>query len=332
MMAEVVGVPPVFPPLDVAFESWNFYPIPFEGALAPNNALDEAEILSSVVLRAEFSELKGPESMVIRNGFLYTGIHGGNIVRLDLKNPSGSPWENVVTLGQGHCEGQFQEATCGRPLGLHLDADSNLVVADASFGLLKVDLTTKSIITLVPSSLEIQGEKNKATNSLAIARDGTIFYTSSSTNFPLYEGVLEILSAGSGRLLKYDPNTNSSQVLLNGLKFANGVALSDAEDYVLVSDLGRNRILKYHLQGDLTEQVETFLDTPGGPDNIRNIGDDRFLVGIPVPLLPDQSDLIVNTLNRHPWVARFLVRIIYGLKMVPELIDQLLFPHEWLKK
>jgi sugar lactone lactonase YvrE len=40
-----------------------------------------------------------------------------------------------------------------------------------------------------------------------------------------------------GRLLKHNPATNETTVLLKGLRFANGVALSSDESFVLVNEL-----------------------------------------------------------------------------------------------
>lgn len=44
-----------------------------------------------------------------------------------------------------------------------------------------------------------------------------------------------------GRLLKYDPATNATTVLLKGLRFANGVALASDESFVLVNELSLAR-------------------------------------------------------------------------------------------
>ena len=46
------------------------------------------------------------------------------------------------------------------------------------------------------------------------------------------------------RLIKYDPASNRTEVLIKGLFFANGVQLSRKEDYVLVAETGMARILK----------------------------------------------------------------------------------------
>ena len=67
-----------------------------------------------------------------------------------------------------------------------------------------------------------------------------------------------------------------SETLLDDLYFANGIALSDNEDYLLVNDLVRARILKYHLKGDKRGKTEVLLRTPGLPDNLVAIGKDRY--------------------------------------------------------
>ena len=46
------------------------------------------------------------------------------------------------------------------------------------------------------------------------------------------------------RLVKYDLATNSTEVILDGLHFANGVQLSRNEDYVLVAETSALRIMK----------------------------------------------------------------------------------------
>ena len=64
---------------------------------------------------------------------------------------------------------------------------------------------------------------------------------------------------------------------MDDLFFANGIALSDSEDYLLVNDLVRTRILKYHLKGSKKGQSEVLLKTPGFPDNLVAIGQDRYV-------------------------------------------------------
>ena len=67
------------------------------------------------------------------------------------------------------------------------------------------------------------------------------------------------------------------------LSFANGIALSKEEDFLLVNECGASRIWRYWLKGEKRGQKEIFVHTPGVPDNIRQSEDGKFLVGIILP-------------------------------------------------
>lgn len=49
------------------------------------------------------------------------------------------------------------------------------------------------------SKEEIDGKKSTLINDLAVAKDGSVYFTVSSTTFPLYEGVHAMLASGDGR-------------------------------------------------------------------------------------------------------------------------------------
>jgi hypothetical protein len=55
-----------------------------------------------------------------------------------------------------------------------------LIVADAYYGLYRVNVESGSKEVLVPASLYIEGKKNLVTNSVAVTKDGkTIYFTTS---------------------------------------------------------------------------------------------------------------------------------------------------------
>jgi hypothetical protein len=55
-----------------------------------------------------------------------------------------------------------------------------LIVADAYYGLYRVNVESGSKEVLVPASLDIEGKKNLVTNSVAVTKDGkTIYFTTS---------------------------------------------------------------------------------------------------------------------------------------------------------
>src|SRR5690606_16366155 len=65
----------------------------------------------------------GPEFILAHSGWLYTGLDNGDVVRM---RPDGQGAAVLVNTG-------------GRPLGLAMDAQGRLLIADAYEGLLRVD-------------------------------------------------------------------------------------------------------------------------------------------------------------------------------------------------
>lgn len=88
----------------------------------------------------------------------------------------------------------------------------------------------------------IDGKLIKFADDLDVSTDGTIYFSDASTTVDPSLMVLEFLGAPSGRLIKYDPKTKSSSVLIDNLHFANGVQLSKDEDFVMVAELVRSRV------------------------------------------------------------------------------------------
>lgn len=51
------------------------------------------------------------------------------------------------------------------------------------------------------------------------------------------------------RLIHYNAKTKENTVLIDGINFANGVALSEDEEFVIVAETAGSRILRYYLKG-----------------------------------------------------------------------------------
>jgi len=86
----------------------------------------------------------------------------------------------------------------------------------------------------------------------------------------------------TGRLWQYETETGKTKQLMEGLGFANGVALSSEEDYVIVGETCLRRVWRYWLKGEKAGVKEVILsDIPGYVDNIRRgPSGDRFWLGI----------------------------------------------------
>jgi len=150
---------PNLPPRDVGFMGMK-EPLlmQFKDALEQNHRLENAEPLSRGIRdSSSLGYLKGPESFTVKDDYLYTGVQGGDILRLNINDPK-KPWEFVTKIGQ-FCQDTYHEELCERPLGLEFDQEGNLIVADAYYGLYKVNLESDKKTPLVPSTLEINGKR-----------------------------------------------------------------------------------------------------------------------------------------------------------------------------
>ena len=79
-----------------------------------------------------------------------------------------------------------------------------------------------------------EGVKFGLTNCVNIAGDGMIYFTDTSYKYKLGEHKMEFLEGKPhGRLMSFDPSTKQTQVLVRDLYFANGVALSPANDFLV---------------------------------------------------------------------------------------------------
>ncbi|MCC6153352.1 MAG: SMP-30/gluconolactonase/LRE family protein [Candidatus Hydrogenedentes bacterium] len=230
--------------------------------------------------------LIGPEDIARdAEGRYYTGVADGRIVRFTT-------------------DMQFSDFadTGGRPLGMELDAQGNLIVCDAHKGLLSID-PKGSITTL---ATEEGGVKFGFTDDLAIAKDGTIYFTDASYKFHAPNYLADLMEhQGNGKFLKYDPATKATTKLIGDLCFANGVALASDESFVLVNETWNYRVLRYWLTGDKKGTWDVFIDNlPGYPDNISSNGRGTFWLALANPRNP-----VADTLAPYPRVRRALWKL-----------------------
>jgi len=172
-------------------------------------------------------EAAGAEDVAIdAQGRIYGGMADGRIIRYQ---PDGSQPEVLAD-------------TEGRPLGLAFDADGNLIVADADKGLLSI--SPDGAIAVL--STEYDGVPYGLPNDVDVAEDGTIYFSDSSFKISLAEALTELQEAPGpyGRLLKYDPETQTTELVLGDLWFANGVAVGPDQSFVLVVEMAENRIAR----------------------------------------------------------------------------------------
>lgn len=238
----------------------------------------------------------GPEAVAVdRLGRVHTGLKDGRILRL---SPDGAQVETIARTG-------------GRPLGLAFDAEGNLFVADAVKGLL-------SISTGGSPSVLATGEGGVPfafTDDLDVADDGTIYFSDASSKYPVdqYRGDF-IEHRPLGRLLSYDRESKKVRRVLGDLYFANGVAVSGDQSFLLVCETSMYRVSRYWLAGPRRGSHDVFIDNlPGFPDNItfsRERG--IFWLALFAP-----RDPLVDRLMPHPWLRKVVARLPLWVQPTP---------------
>ena len=245
----------------------------------------------------------GPEDVTLGpDGLLYTGLQDGRIMRF---RTDGSGLETFVS-------------TEGRPLGMQFDEGGNLIVADAFKGLLSIG-TDREVTVLTD---EVDGRRILFADDLDIAGDGTVWFSDASQRFDQHHWILDFWEMQpTGRLLSYDPATRETAVRLDGLMFANGVALGPNDEFVLVNETSAARITRLWLKGPKAGQDEPFLKSlPAYNDNLSYNHNGVFWVALPSPRNDDMEGL---------WPQPFLRTVLFRL---PEFLQGGLVgaPYGWV--
>jgi sugar lactone lactonase YvrE len=277
-----------------------FWPVPvsplawdapkFRGLVDPFAPNDRLSLATPVSI----SDFDGPEDIAGGgDGYLYVSTKSGHIIR---QRSSRQEFDVFVEVG-------------GRPLGLEFGSDGYLYIANAPLGLQRVS-PDGSIETLVN---EFDGEPIHYADDLAIADDGRVFFSDASSKFsPVNSGgsyeasLLDILEhGGHGRVFEYSPATKQTRVIMDGLNFANGVAISEDQQFLIVNETGHYRVVKHWLEGPNAGNSEIILDNlPGFPDNVNNGINGKFWIGLVAPRVD-----ILDDLSDSPFLRKVVQRL-----------------------
>jgi sugar lactone lactonase YvrE len=242
----------------------------------------------------DLGDHEGPEDVAGGpDGLIYASTADGEIIRL---RPDGSKVEVFAETG-------------GRPLGIEFDTAGDLFVANAYLGIQKISPDGR-VEVLVDT---YDGQRIEYADDLAVAANGRIYFSDASSKFSAsksggsYEAsLLDLLEhGGHGRIFEFDPASGKIIVIADGLNFANGVAISGNQQYLLFNETMHYRVWRYWLAGPRAGQREIVIENlPGFPDNINNGLNDRFWIGLVAP-----RNKLIDDLSGRPWLRNVIQRL-----------------------
>lgn len=280
----------------LGFQIYFFSPMEPELSHWPPPSPPSNKLLQQVTKLGEGS-IQGPEDVYAdkQQGFVYAASRDGWIKRLH-RDGFLEDWKMVNSSAM---------------LGIIVNRHGEVVLCDADKGLVKV---SEDGVTILAS--HFNGSKINFADELVEAADGSIYFTNPSDKYGLHNWMLDVLEAKPhGQLLKYDPCTKETSLVLDNLCFPNGVALSESQDYLLVCESWKFRCLRYWLKGDHRGRTEIFVDNlPGCPDNIHIAPDGSFWIGLiqvtsPRMRFVQTSKIAKHILATYPALTNYVIGV-----------------------
>lgn len=259
--------------------AYHYLPPPPPTEIGQGGPFEQNDKLRDVSLIG-LGKIEAPEDVILdRHDNLYAGSRHGDIMKFYA--PDYSRMEVFAHIG-------------GQPLGMAFDRNDNLYCCIGGMGLYRIapdgkvekatDETNRSLWSVNDDS------RLRLADDLDIADDGRIFFSEATVRYEMDEWPVDGLEArGNGRIICYDPNTNSTRTVLRGLKFPNGIAIASDRQSILFAETFGCSIKRYWFDGPKSGKVEVVMDNlPGYPDNINLASDGNYwlaLVGMRSPAL-----------------------------------------------
>ncbi|WP_136414301.1 SMP-30/gluconolactonase/LRE family protein [Herbaspirillum sp. ST 5-3] len=302
-------------PVPVAPEAWNApQDAGYVGAHARNTRLAGLTMIA-------MGGATGPEHVALGpDGKLYAAVDGGKIVRMNADGSAPEVWA----------------ATGGRVLGFDFDARGRLIAADAMRGVLALeagaglDAGKKAEVLVDKVKLDDGDDPIRYADAVVVAKDGKIYFTDASRRFGAKEwggtfeaSVLDIIEhAATGRVLVHDPVSHQTEVVMNDLAFANGLALSADEKSLFVAETGEYRVWKVDVNARVlsakasasgTSQARLVLSNlPGYPDNLMRGMQGRIWLGFTKP-----RGAAIDKMAGKPFLRKITMRLPKSMWPVP---------------
>lgn len=213
---------------------------------------------------------------------------------------------------------------CGRPLGLRFDSHGALYIADAYFGVKRINVTSGRVDTIFDTrSGPIAGREVIFIDDFVLVEGAGIngghvlYITDSSKKWAVeYVNLIVFEHESSGRILRFDMDSKLVTVIADNLSFPNGIELNDDKSAILYNELNKRRIIRQYISGPKSGLSEVFAEhLAGEPDNIRRSASkqETYWVGLYAGKDVDHRGLLLERLSALPTIKKVLIRLAYHL-------------------
>lgn len=283
-----------------------------------------------IVTNSDYA-IHGPETIVFGNdGTMYVLSEDAYLVKVDPfdETPDGLYINSTATI--------VADLGTGRPLGGKFTPKGNtLYICDAVLGLTRI----RDVKDLRKSKLEIVTrtvvDSNGTVSPILYADDvvigpktGKVYFTDATDIAPqrkyafdawdtLFASKLDLVRGiAAGRLLQYDPSTDTTTILATDLKFPNGIGIDKDETYLIFAETFGVNLWKYHLSNGTMEILIGSEDLPGYLDGV----DCSWTTGLCYAVMPSAIVPLHHLLNHIP------IRISQTLRNIILLLPKWLVP------
>jgi sugar lactone lactonase YvrE len=260
--------------------------------------------------------IQGPETVVFGNdGSMYILSENAKLIKLvDFEEQEDGL--SILTTAT-----EIMDLGIGRPLGAKFSPDGTLYIADSILGLVRVKYPERAgaKVELVASRVRVDGHWSPINyaDDVVVGKSGKVYFSDATDISPdkyngkwdcIYASKLDLVRGGPrrGRILEYNPANDEVRVLVDGIHFANGISVSQDEQFVLVSETFQARTLKYYLEGPKKGNLEPIYPSyPAFSDGVDcNPSSGLCYVALPAPpgimsiihMIPHPIDRYVRTL------------------------------------
>lgn len=227
----------------------------------------------------DISPYKNPETTILRDGYLYSSVEGGIIIRC---REDGSELSEVVSTG-------------GCILGFEIAGDGTIYICEPEFQGTAALLAARPENSYTPEivSAGTEAEPFVYPDAVCLSADGSTAFVSDAckvkckeyANLPMHAYYVDMMGrTDSGRVYRVDLSSGETTLLAYGFSFANGVGLSAGGDYLLMNE---------NLTGDLWA-----IDT--GIENVPKGGEGTRILH---PGLPGYTDNMSRAMDGNYWIG-----------------------------